>query len=92
MVVGAVRVGRCKCDGSVESMKAWEYGLRVPVQTISLRAVLPVGVEGRLVLERAKGCLQSGDPGSGVAEFKVNSGYFRTHGKREKKVCLSVCA
>lgn len=25
--------------GPVESMKAWEFGLRVPVQTISLRAV-----------------------------------------------------
>lgn len=52
--------------------------------------------EEDLVLERARGCLQVGDPGSGVAEFKVNSGYFRTHGKRGKRcvcvcVCLSVC-
>lgn len=40
VVVGAVRVGGCKCDGPVEGMKAWEFGLRVPVvQTISLRVL-----------------------------------------------------
>lgn len=43
-----------------------------------------------LAWETARGCLQSGDPGSGVAEFKVNSGYFRTHGKRGQR-CVCQC-
>lgn len=44
-----------------------------------------------LALEAARGCLQSGGPGSGVAEIKVNSGYFRTHGKRGQR-CVCQCA
>lgn len=75
-------MGRGAIDGMKDGSIDCAYLFR---RILSVALLLVEGLEGAGDVREARVCLWFGDPGSGVAEFKVNSGYFRTHGKRENR-------